>query len=83
MWPSMCMCCRLFAPTQFHFECCGVFDDSRIYIFICRKCSKKHENLWKVVEIVRYNWVLVAKDKSNHPVAGSLLSELEMNNFIR
>ena len=30
--------------------------------------------LWKVVQIVRYNWVLVAKDKSNHPVAGSLHS---------
>ena len=29
MWPSMCMCCGLFAPTQFHFECCGVFDDAR------------------------------------------------------
>ena len=29
MWPYMCMCCSLFAPTQFHFECCGVFDDSR------------------------------------------------------
>ena len=28
--------------------------------------------LWKVVQIVRETWVLVAKDKSNHPVAGSL-----------
>ena len=28
MWPYMCMCCGLFAPTQFHFECCGVRDDS-------------------------------------------------------
>ena len=27
----ICMCCGLFVPTQFHFECCGVldFDDSR------------------------------------------------------
>ena len=25
---SMCLCCGLFAPTQFHFECCGVRDDS-------------------------------------------------------
>ena len=25
--------------------------------------------LWKVVQIVRYTWVLVAKNKSNHPVA--------------
>ena len=24
-----CMCCGLFVPTQFHFECCGVCDDSR------------------------------------------------------
>ena len=28
--------------------------------------------LWKVAQIVSYNWVVVAKDKSNHPVAGSL-----------
>ena len=27
MWLSMCMCCGLFVPTQFHFECCGVRDD--------------------------------------------------------
>ena len=32
------------------------------------------KTLWKVVQIVRYNWVLVAKDTSNHPVAGSLHS---------
>ena len=25
----MCMCCGLFGPTQFHFECCSVRDDSR------------------------------------------------------
>ena len=31
---------------------------------------------WEVsdVQIVRYTWVLVAKDKSNHPVADSLRS---------
>ena len=28
MWPYMCMCCGLYVPTQFHFECCGVRDDS-------------------------------------------------------
>ena len=29
MWPYMyCMCCGLFVPTQFHFECCGVRDVS-------------------------------------------------------
>ena len=28
MWPYMCVCCGLFVPTQFHFECCGVRDDS-------------------------------------------------------
>ena len=27
-WPYMCICCGLFAPTQFHSECCGVFDNS-------------------------------------------------------
>ena len=95
------MCCGLFAPTQFHFECCGVFDDSRklffknsiyIYIYILhiyiyyQKCSKNMKTLWKVVQVVRKTWVLVAKDKSNHPVADSLRSvpqELELNNFIR
>ena len=29
MWPYMCMCCGLFVTTQFHFECCGVRDDSQ------------------------------------------------------
>ena len=28
MWPYMCLCCGLFVPTQFHFECCGFRDDS-------------------------------------------------------
>ena len=32
MWPCMCMCCGLFVPTQFHFECCGVRDDMYSYI---------------------------------------------------
>ena len=27
----MCMCCGLFVPTQFHFECCGVRDDMKKY----------------------------------------------------
>ena len=34
VWPSMCMCCGLFAPTQFHVECCAAFDDIYMYIFI-------------------------------------------------
>ena len=50
--------------------------------------KKKHETIvegqrlsltgtsWQVshVQIVLYTWVLVAKDKSNHPVADSLRS---------
>ena len=28
MWPCMCLCCGLFVPTQFHFECCGIRNDS-------------------------------------------------------
>ena len=28
MWLSMCMCCGLFVPTEFQFECGGVRDDS-------------------------------------------------------
>ena len=26
--PYMCLCCGLFVPTQFLFECCGVCDNS-------------------------------------------------------
>ena len=33
MWPYMCLCCGLFVPTQFHFECCGVRDDMYISIY--------------------------------------------------
>ena len=32
IWPYVCVCCGLFVPTQFHFECCGVRDDMYIYI---------------------------------------------------
>ena len=28
MWPYMCLCCGLFVPTQFRFECCDFRDDS-------------------------------------------------------
>ena len=28
MWLCICLCCGLFAPTQFQFECCRVLDDS-------------------------------------------------------
>ena len=27
IWPYMCLCCGLFVPTEFQFECCGVLDD--------------------------------------------------------
>ena len=44
MWPYMCMCCGLFAPTHFHFECCGACDDSWwhvcIYVYIFRDVCK-------------------------------------------
>ena len=79
------MCCGLFAPTQFHFECCGVFDDSRLHLYICfflRDVVKNMKPLWKVkerinrtswkvsdVQIVRYSWAWVAKEKPNRPVA--------------
>ena len=45
-----------------------------IYIYIYQKCSQNMKPLWKVVQIVRYNWVLVAKDKPNHQVAVSPVS---------
>ena len=48
----MCVCCGLFAPTQFQFECCGVLDDSRKHILICkifmRDLCKNMKPLWKV-----------------------------------
>ena len=44
-----------------------------IYIYI-RNVSKNMKPLWNVVQIVRETWVLVVKDKSNHPVADSLRS---------
>ena len=34
MWPYMCLCCGLFVPTQFQFECCCVRDDSWWHIQI-------------------------------------------------
>ena len=37
-----------------------------------RDVAKNMKPLWKVVQIVREIWVLVAKDKSNHPAADSL-----------
>ena len=39
---------------------------------IHKRCSNKMKTLWQVVQIVRYLWVLVAKDKWNHPAADSL-----------
>ena len=85
----MCMCCGPFAPTQFHFDCCGVFDN--MYTYMYKRSSKKHETIlgrseasfnrtsWIVsdAQIVRYAWVLVAKDKSNRPVADSIRSVLQ------
>ena len=44
-----------------------------MYIFM-RDVAKNMKPLWKVVQIVRYICVLVAKDKSNHPAADSLRS---------
>ena len=51
----MRMCCGLFATPQFHFECCGVLDDSRCHIYIyiffeyliihTRDVAKKHETI--------------------------------------
>ena len=48
----MCMCCGLFASTQFHFECCCVRDEY-IYIHIhiinlLEMQPKNMEPLWKV-----------------------------------
>ena len=56
-------------------------------VYICKRCSTNVKPLWEDkgffnrtsrkasdVQIVRYTWVVVAKDKSNHPVADSLRS---------
>ena len=63
---------------------------TRIYMKIFTRNGRRKKNmkpLWKVqsffdrtswtvsdVQIVRYTWVLVARDKSNHPVADFLRS---------
>ena len=65
-----------------------IHDDIYIYIYIYKRCLQKNmKPLWKVkgfsnrtswkvsdVQIVRFPWVLVAKDTSNHPVADFLRS---------
>ena len=33
LYMCMCMCCGLFAPTQFNSECCGVRDES-CYMYV-------------------------------------------------
>ena len=35
MWLYIWLCCGLCAPTQFHFECCGVRDDSWWRVCFC------------------------------------------------
>ena len=58
-----------------------------MYVFVGDVCKKNMKPLWNVrgffnrtpwkvsdVQIVRYTWVLVASDTSNHPVAHSLRS---------
>ena len=58
MWLSMCMCCGLFAPTQFQFECCEtvtIHDNKKRKnkkVFI-RNVAKNMKLLWKVAQIVR------------------------------
>ena len=41
MWPYICMCCGLLVPTQFHFECRWVFDDSRYHKNLYRRWLQK------------------------------------------
>ena len=49
MWPSMCTCCGLFAPTQFQFECCGVRDE------LFHHFPSKVQNLtvFSIIEMIR------------------------------
>ena len=45
VWPYMCMCCGLFAPTQ---SISNVVVSLTIHdniIYICKRCSKKHETV--------------------------------------
>ena len=64
MWSYMCMCCGLFAPTQFQFECCGFREDSwwHLYIYIYARDVAKHmKPLWKVLNNIHtytYTWTL-------------------------
>ena len=56
----MWMCRGLFVPTQFHFECCGVLDDSwwEKYTFQWNHCGRSCKSFVKL-------GFWVAKDKSN------------------
>ena len=46
----MCLCWSLFVPTQFHFECCGVCDDSWwhgcVWMYIYKRCLQKDMKPW-------------------------------------
>ena len=51
-----------------------IHDDTDVFVYSYRRCSKKKnmKPLCKVVQIVRYTWVLMSKPKPNHPAADSL-----------
>ena len=84
MWPNMCLCCGLF--VRLHNSNSNVAVSLTIHDDTEDVC-KNMKPLRKVkgffyrtsrkvshVQIVRYTWVLVANDTSNHPVADSLRS---------
>ena len=52
-----------------------IHDDTGVYVYVYKRdVAKNMKPLWKVAQIVCETWVLVAKDKSNHPAANSLRS---------
>ena len=67
MWPYMCMCCGLFAPHNsiLHVVVSVTIQDNKktnfiyIFVFFYKNVAKNMKPLWKVVQIVRYNWGLV------------------------
>ena len=47
MWPYMCLCCGLFVPTQFHFECWWrPWRFMLTYTYICLNFSRCLQETW-------------------------------------
>ena len=73
MWPYMCLCCGLCPHNSISNVVVSLTIHDNTKICVGDVC-KNMKPLWQVVQIVRYAWILVVKDKSNRPAADSLRS---------